>query len=114
MTTGRTLSALNGTNLTHTWLASGVVPTAERPGRHANKQRWRMAGAGCTGAERALRRVTGTHSSMAATAPRRLPAEAIASRREVTPLIRAMRAVAGDTEEASSGSARPINAKPRD
>ncbi len=94
------------------WLCTLVrdeVPTAERPGSHANKQRWRRAGAGCTGAERALRRVTGTHSSMAA-----YSAEAIAGRREVAALIRAMRALVGGTEEASSGSARPIKAKPRD
>jgi hypothetical protein len=44
----------------------------------------------------------------------RYSAEAIAGRREVAALIRAMRALAGGTEEASSGSARPINAKPRD
>jgi hypothetical protein len=42
----------------------------------------------------------------------RYTAEAIAGRREVAALIRAMRALAN--EEASWGSARPINTKPRD
>jgi hypothetical protein len=43
----------------------------------------------------------------------RYTAEAIASRREVAALIRAMRALACATEEATQGSARPISAKPR-
>jgi hypothetical protein len=44
----------------------------------------------------------------------RYAAEAIESRREVAALIRAMRILARATEDASSGGARPISAKPRD